>query len=232
MCMRYCIGDIHGCYNTLLALIQKIMNQDRDARFYFVGDFIDRGPASKQVLDYLFELDKNHRMLGAIRGNHEQMFLDTYENQRPVLGTMWHANNALSTIKSFSNLLSPDKQVNEMIPANYFRWIKNLPFFITLEDYIIVHAGINFNAQSPFNDNESMLWTREEAYDNKLCNGKMIIHGHTPIELKQLKESLSDKQRKVINIDTGCVYKKYPGMGFLSAINLDNLELIYEKNID
>jgi serine/threonine protein phosphatase 1 len=208
------------------------MSQDRETRFYFVGDFIDRGPASKQVLDYLFELDKKQLIFGAVRGNHEQMFLDTYENKQPVLGTIWHANNALSTIKSFFNLISIDGKVNELIPVNYFRWINALPFYIALEDYLIVHAGINFDSKLPFNDHESMLWIREEAYDNQVCNGKIIIHGHTPIELKQLKESLSDKQRKVINIDTGCVYKEYLGMGFLSAINLDNLELIYEKNMD
>ena len=230
--MRYCIGDINGCYKTLLALVEKISVQDTNAKFYVVGDFIDRGPDAKSVLDYLIKLQDKNVLLGAVRGNHEQMFIESYESNSQILGSLWHANGALNTLKSFSKSYTYVLKAIDVIQKKYYKWIKSLPFYLELNDYFIVHAGINMSSDKPFNDSYSMIWTREDKYDKSITKGKKIIHGHTTIKLDILIDKLDKKDCDIINIDTGCVYTSYPGMGFLTAINLDNMELTYTENID
>ena len=230
--MRYCIGDVHGCYKTLTELIQKINKTDNEAVFYFVGDNIDRGPNSKSVLDFLMDLKSEILHSFAIKGNHEQMLLDAYKNDISFNETMWYVNNAEPTVNSFSIESYYYKNTKNLIPTNYFEFINKLPYYIELEDFIIVHAGFNFHIEDPFSDKESMLWTREEIYIPEKIKGKKIIHGHTPISLKRLSENLENKNLNIIDVDTGCVYNQYPGYGYLSAFNLDKFELIYTKNVD
>lgn len=229
--MRYCIGDIHACYKTLVKLVDIIMKKDQDAKLYFVGDYIDRGPGSKQVLDYLMILEEKKILLGSVRGNHEQMLLECYDNQQSILGTVWQANKGMTTLKSFSDSADVADKVNSIVPDKYYHWISSLPYYIELDDYLIVHGGFNFYSSEPFNDFYSMIWTREECYDEKKVKGKKIVHGHSTVQLDMLKNKLLNKE-KIINIDTGCVYVQHTGFGYLTALCLDNLELTYVKNID
>ena len=230
--MRYCIGDIHGCVKTLEGLVGKILEKDPKAAFYFVGDLIDRGPDSKGVIDYLIELKESGYVIRSIMGNHEQMFLNAYEKNIPVHSSNWAFNGAEQTISSFTKSYKLNQTAKDLIPEKYYQFIKSLPYFIETEAYFIVHAGFNFYSAKPFEDLEFMLWTRKEENDPKYTNGKKIIHGHTPISKEEMQSTLKNNSPDVINVDTGCVYIQRTNLGYLTALNMDTMEIVYTKNSD
>ncbi len=229
--MRYCIGDVHGCLKTLKKLIEQIFRNDQNPELYFVGDLIDRGPDSKGIIDYLIKLKQDGITVNGVKGNHEQMFLDAYSKNSPIYASNWYYNGAESTIASFSRTYNLNKSIRNYIPEYYYELINDLPYFIELENFFIVHAGFNFISSNPFEELEFMLWTRLEQNDHSYTNGKKIIHGHTPISKNEIKERI-DNNSDVINIDSGCVYVKKNLLGFLTALNLDKMNLIHVKNID
>lgn len=229
--MKYCIGDIHGCSETFRKIIQLIFKEDEHPEIYLVGDLIDRGPNSKAVIDYIIDLINKGTKIHAVRGNHEEMFLDAYKNNYKIADTNWSFNGAEATIKSFVPQPDLNLIVKELIPEQYFHVLESLPYFIELEDYIIVHAGLNLNIKNPFTDFETMLWKRYEENMDQTYQKKKIIHGHTPIPFNQIKTNfLSVKSH--INIDSGCVYTHHTNLGSLTALNLETYNLINVTNID
>lgn len=232
MIHRFAIGDIHGCFLTLKKLLKEKICIQKEDELYFVGDYIDRGPSSKDVLDYLIYLKSKGFNIYPIRGNHEDLLLEAYNN--PFSLQTWLRNGAEESLKSFQipeNILLKPQGV-KMIPEKYIEFLKNLPYFYELDDAIIVHAGLNFEIEYPLEDKESMLWIREFQYNGTKIANKKLIHGHTPTPIKNLHENLSIPHSKVINIDTGCVYNSGKGLGYLSAINIDNNLMYSQKNID
>lgn len=230
--MRYCIGDIHGCYCTFNKLICQICKLNKNPELYFVGDLIDRGSNSKAVIDLIINLKNKGLNIRSVRGNHEEMLLYSYENNLKVTETNWNSNGALNTIRSFNSNVDLDLTTKELIPEKYFKFLYSLPYFIELDDYFIVHAGFNFNSKNPFSDIETMLWTRKEENNFEFMKGKIIIHGHTPIPFKQIESNINNKISDVINIDSGCVFTNRKDLGTLTAFNMDTRELINIKNID
>ncbi|HAF28715.1 MAG TPA: hypothetical protein DCG75_06665 [Bacteroidales bacterium] len=230
--MRYCIGDIHGCYKTFKELILQLFLESKHPDIYIVGDIIDRGPNSKAVIDLIFDLRQQGFTIECVCGNHEDMLKEAYQKNLKLNDTKWQLNGAKSTISSFNPQADLNLKVKELIPNHYYKYLSSLPYFIELDDYIIVHAGLNFKANNPFSDLESMLWTREENYDYNVSKGRKIIHGHTPVPFDQIRSNLTSNQVNVINIDSGCVYTQHPGLGSLTAINLDTNKLFNIPNID
>lgn len=230
--MRYCIGDIHGCYRTFKELIRQIFSESKHPNIYIVGDVIDRGPNPKAVIDLIFDLKKQGFTIECICGNHEDMLIQAYTKNLKITDTRWHLNGAKTTIKSFNSQADLNLRIKELIPENYYDYLRSLPYYIELEDYIIVHAGLNFKANNPFTDIENMLWTREEQYSYEATKGRKIIHGHSPLPFGQIKSNIASKHSNVINIDSGCVYTQYPNLGSLTAINLDTNMVFNVVNID
>ena len=96
--MHYVIGDIHGCYQDMIALLNKIESQDQDAQIIFVGDFIDRGPDVDKVLEWCMENIKLDGKYKAVRGNHEQMVLEWYKEFMDWYDTVSYTHLTLPTI--------------------------------------------------------------------------------------------------------------------------------------
>jgi len=230
--MRYCIGDIHGCIKTLKELINQILLVDKQPELLFVGDLIDRGPNSKAVIDYILELKNKGLKINCIRGNHEQMLIHAYTHNQRITDSNWYFNGAENTIRSFNAKADLDIKIKNLIPEKYYLFLDSLPYFIELDDYLVVHAGFNFYAKNPFADFESMLWIREEHNKFEFTKGKKIIHGHTPVPIEQIKSRIKNKNTSVINVDSGCVFTNLEKLGTLTAFNMDNMELINVKNID
>jgi len=228
--MRYCIGNIHGCIKTLKELVRVIYSSDKDPKLFFIGDYIDRGPDSKAVLDFLIEAKNSGLINGLVRGNHEQFLITAYQKKQGVADSNWIYNGGEYTKSSFNPKATIYQNVCEYIPENYIVFLNTLPYYIELDDYFIVHASINFKIKNPFTDKEYMLWSREENYDTAQFQHKRIIHGHTPGLINELKKKALSSP--IINIDTGCVYTKYPGLGILTAFNMDAQEFISVKNKD
>ena len=229
MSRRFVIGDIHGCFNTLRALIEEKIQLTTDDRLYLVGDLIDRGPMSREVLDYIILLKEQGFSINPVRGNHEDMFLKAVDDES--IFNLWMRNKGQETLSSFNlNAITSDSL--NLIPEIYFSLIRSFPLFYNLEDYIVVHAGLNFDAVSVYYDEHAMLWSRNMDYVAEKVNNKAIIHGHTPLPLKVILQNTRDHEIKDLNIDAGCAYKNIPGYGYLVALNLETRELLVKKSID
>jgi serine/threonine protein phosphatase 1 len=229
---RFAIGDIHGCLKTFIRLVEDGIRLTRDDVLYPVGDFIDRGPDSKGVLDYVDRLVKKGFQIRSVRGNHEEMLLESLID--PDYLTNWIYNGADSTLESFG--LDPDMPITSdsvhQIPNKYIRQIAKLPYYIELDDYLIVHASFNFYMDDPYADNHAMIWSRDTMYDPVKAGFRRIIHGHTPIPVDEIRALVKDPGNGLVNIDGGCVYTMYPNLGNLVALDLDTKEIFVQKNID
>lgn len=216
----YAIGDIHGCISQFQELLDKISLTKKD-KLILLGDYIDRGPDSKAVLDKIAELiNKGYRIIPLL-GNHEIMMLKTFDN--PAMYGSWLVNGGSSTMQSL-NCSVPGK-----IPRKYISLLKNMPYYHVHDKVYFVHAGFNDSLVDPFLDKESMLWIRKEEYKPVFIKKKTIIHGHTPVPLPKLQKLLNSNPN-VINLDTGCVYTERPDLGHLSAYCLNNSKLYTAQN--
>jgi serine/threonine protein phosphatase 1 len=217
----FVIGDIHGCAATLRSLVDESLRPSSEDRIILLGDLIDRGPDSKGVLDFIFQLRQRGMRVDSVRGNHEQMCLQSADDHDEL--DMWCANGGQETLESFQADGPGD------IPGIYRDFFASLPHYLLLDDFIIVHAGLNFDVEDPFSDTFAMLWSRSPFVDRKRINGRRLICGHTPVNFYRLEESLkSDK----IMLDNGCIYFARPGMGRLAALELESMTVTYQENID
>ena len=235
MSKSWIIPDIHGCAKTLKVLLENMLNVTKHDQLYFLGDYIDRGPNSKGVIDYLMHLQKEEYEVHFIKGNHEDMCVKAYiaDQKKLFLGGKhqeqkdWEAVGAKETLKSFGV-----KHPRE-IPKEYIDWMNACVPYIELEDYILVHAGMNFDIRDPFEDTKSMMWTRHFKVDYRRTHGKKIIHGHIPIDYTFMSTVIEENENyDFIALDNGVYETQQPGMGNLMAFNPDTMEIIAQSNMD
>jgi len=222
---RFAISDIHGCAATFKALLEKI-NFSKGDELYLLGDYIDRGPDSKGVIDHIWLLQGEGYMVKCLRGNHEELMLGALHNTD--VEATWLGNGGWKTMESFG-VLDADK-----IPQQYYHWIKDLDYYFEVDDYILVHAGLNFQTEEPLKDFRNMLWIRNWTgdIDRKWLDGRVVVYGHTPTHEKDIRHYAKhmDKTPAIV-IDNGCVYKGL-GKGNLVAFDLDTHILHFQPCID
>jgi serine/threonine protein phosphatase 1 len=207
----FAIGDIHGCFDSFRTLVEQKIQIKKSDKIILLGDYIDRGTHSKEVLDYIIDLQNNGFDIVPLTGNHEVMLLDAFYNDEHL--SLWIQNGGTKTLKSFGigSLKNLDPE--------YITFFEGLSYYFAIEEYLFVHAGFNDRIDNPFDDQYSMIWERKESYRHPLLKDKTIVHGHNPVPVTICKESLQSNN-KVINLDTGCVYSNYPGYGRLAALEL------------
>lgn len=221
----YAISDIHGCINTFRELVENKINLSKTDILYCLGDFIDRGPSSKDVVDYIMDLMASGFIVKPLLGNHEDMLLRCLQEVK--IQEMWYTNGGGATLDSF-NIESVHK-----IEEKYLDFFQKLSRFEVLEDYLLVHAGFNFMKGNIFLDEESMLWTRSFEVDPEMTNQKIVLHGHTPEPLYNIIDGIEKSDRTFkINIDNGAYFKSGNDMGNLLAIRLEDRQLFVQANID
>lgn len=217
----FVIGDVHGCVKTLEKLLFSVCKITPDDTVYLLGDYIDRGPWIRETVEFIIDLRKSHNVK-AIRGNHEQMMMNAFNSKLNL--KQWFRNGGKETLDSFE-VLHPGYMEDKFLDFFY-----GLPFYIELKDFFIVHAGFNFNDSNPLTDYFSMLWMRSDDYIGERIKYKKIIVGHTPTSLDNIKNSLTAHK---IMLDGGCVYQgRVRGLGYLPALELDSMELLWKRNID
>ncbi len=212
------IGDIHGCYYTLTELVKVIKSKYPDIKIYSVGDLVDRGKYSYEVVEYI----KNEKIVFT-PGNHDYMFLYFIEEPSSILGNAWIYNGSESTTVSY------EKRV-EKIPE-HMEFIRTSSLFLNLDDCFISHAGISAyyksklqknyldnldNLKKIINNNitseHGILWTRDELVNI----GKLQVVGHT-----RMNEVTLDEKSNTIYIDTSV----YTG-NKLSAVIVESNQVI------
>ena len=235
MSQRWIIPDIHGCSQTLMVLLENLLKVTKHDQLYFLGDYIDRGPDGKGVIDYLMKLQKEEYNVFFIKGNHEDMCVKAYEadQKKLFLGGKhkeqkeWEAVGAKATLNSFGV-----KHPRE-IPKMYIDWMESCKPYFELEDYILVHAGMNFSAENPFEDTKSMMWTRKFKVDFRKSHGKKIIHGHIPVDYSFMNLVIENNNvYDFIALDNGVFVTDKPGLGNLTAFNPDTKQIVAQSNMD
>jgi serine/threonine protein phosphatase 1 len=217
----YVIGDIHGCYDELAALVDDLPLEASD-RIVFLGDYVDRGPDSKRVISYLLGLTQQiTNELVFLKGNHEDMFL-AYLGLPGQYGDMFLHNGGAATLASYeiSATIKDGSQVLSKLPAGHVEFLRNLRSYYVAEPFLCVHAGVH-PLKSLENQSETdSLWIRQEFIANPHRLPYTVIFGHTPH-----REILFDLPYK-IGIDTGLVYGNK-----LSCIELEEKILLQiERN--
>jgi serine/threonine protein phosphatase 1 len=203
-------SDIHGEYDKLIKLLNKMKyNSDNDT-IIFLGDAIDRGPNSKKVVKKMKELKKEGNII--LNGNHEDMAWQyAKHNVKNKASTydpyLYLYNGGRETLRSYEGDLK--EFYNDM------KWFNNQPKVYTLEtnsdEFVFVHAGLKPNVPLYAQDEEDLLWIREEFfYHNWNDYDKKIIVGHTPVEQAEFLGN-------IIMIDTGCGKG-----GYLTGLDLLN----------
>jgi len=204
----FVIGDIHGCHDLLVRLIDKIRWEPEWHRLIFLGDYIDRGKDPKGVVDYILELSR-YGTVDCLLGNHESLFLNYLSTGDPRLCL---ANGGLTTLNSYNIKGFVPSEL--MIPPEHLEFYRRLKLYVELEDFLIVHAGlrpgVHFNDQNP----EDLLWIREKFIYSDYDFGKTIIFGHTPFHEPYVTANK-------IGLDTGAVYGNK-----LTCLEMPSMELI------
>lgn len=226
---RIAIGDIHGCAKTFQFLIENKIALKKEDQLFLLGDYIDKGKKSKEVLEYILELKQNGFSIFPLMGNHEYFILRD-------LAFCKNSNNQhqLKDIINSKDLLNSNGEIEH----RFYNFIVNLPYFYELDQFILVHAGLDFEERFPLDDTSSMIYIRDFNLDREKINNKILIHGHTPISLDEIKNQInSHQQLGKINLDNGCVWKNHPqkqqmNFGHLCGLDLDEMKLYAIENMD
>jgi serine/threonine protein phosphatase 1 len=221
---RYAISDIHGCSRTFRNMVEEQLKLQPSDELYLLGDYIDRGPDSKGVIDYILELRARGCQVSTLMGNHEAMLLETWEDTEFL--PQWLRNGGDATLASFGL-----KDIRQL-PEAYLLFLDQLEYYLELPDYLLVHAGFDFSAGTPLANLEAMLWIRQFTVDTAFLGERKIVHGHTPTPYTRICQNVADPKAQVFNIDGGCVYKHHSELGFLTALDLDTRQLHVLANCD
>ncbi|HHI97508.1 MAG TPA: serine/threonine protein phosphatase [Thermodesulfatator atlanticus] len=204
----YAIGDIHGCLYALEALLEKIPIRWGEDYLVFLGDYIDRGPDPRRVLETIMELKETYpEKIIPLMGNHEWMFLRYLEG---IDREIYLMNGGDVTLAQFM-----EGGVLE-VPAEYVSFLQGLPLFWETERFIFVHAGLKPGKPLSKQRPEDLLFIRGEFIYSDYDWGKRVIFAHTPFPRPFLAPNK-------IGIDTGCVYG-----GELTALVLPEVDFYFQ----
>jgi serine/threonine protein phosphatase 1 len=204
----YAIGDVHGRIDLLNSLLERIDKHlaafpiERSIHV-FIGDYIDRGPDSRNVLDCLIARSRTHELI-CLKGNHEAFILQFLED--PTVFDDWRRWGGIATLLSYGvtppgRTVSPGYEklaatLRQIMPEEHRSFLANLATTFTWGDYFFVHAGVRPGVRLSAQVEQDLLFIREEFLSADTDFGKMIIHGHTPVREVDIR-------RNRINIDTG-----------------------------
>lgn len=204
----YAFGDIHGRSDLLkkmFAVIDADLERNPIAHpiEVFLGDYIDRGPNSADVLSLLIDRSSRRETI-FLKGNHDAFFLDVISD--PTKLDQWRQIGGLETLMSYglNPSINPDaaeqsqliERLHAVLPQQHLSFMKSLKSYFVVGDFLFVHAGVRFGI--PLNEQREadLLWIRSEFLDRDENFGKFIVHGHTPVREPDLRQYR-------INIDTG-----------------------------
>jgi diadenosine tetraphosphatase ApaH/serine/threonine PP2A family protein phosphatase len=218
----YAVGDIHGRSDLLAELLADIAadaaGEDAAKKtLIFVGDYVDRGPDSRGVVEALLQALPEGFSTHFLKGNHEALLLDFLDD--PGRLDHWRVNGGEATMRSYgvdveSLKGAPSEAWRDAfmaaLPPAHFDFYRHLKLDVTLGDYLFVHAGVRPDVPLHAQNDQDLIWIRDEFLDATEPFGKIVVHGHTPV-----REPVVRSNR--IGIDTGAVFS-----GRLTALRLQN----------
>jgi serine/threonine protein phosphatase 1 len=192
----FAVGDIHGCLDKLERLMEEIGPDPRKDTLIFLGDYIDRGPDSRGVVEFILDIRETHPRVACLMGNHEEMFLDFIRDQSNR--ALYFLNGGRATLKSYG--LDAEGPVREKdIPETHLRFFRTLLLHYEWADFIFVHAGLRPGVPLEKQDREDLIWIRNTFIFGPWEGEKKVVFGHTPF-----RHPYESSRR--IGIDTGAVF--------------------------
>ena len=204
----YVIGDIHGRSDLLAKMVLAIESDLRtspvvDGLTVTLGDYVDRGPDSKGVLDRLAKNPFPTEYI-ALKGNHE-VLLEAFLRD-PAVGSQWRQLGGLETLHSYGVSVAAvmigkgfeeaSDALRQAIPEEHLQFLASLKLSVSVGDYFLCHAGVRPGVALEKQSAEDLLWIRDEFLNSKKNFGKVVVHGHTPTDAPEVLPTR-------INIDTG-----------------------------
>jgi serine/threonine protein phosphatase 1 len=223
----YAVGDIHGCDDLIDAVHRKIEADlaERPApgyRLIHLGDYVDRGPASKAVVERLRRLSEEDGRVICLRGNHEQLLLDFLADPAGS-GPNFLGNGGLTTLESYGlapahwfgnrQLVEMSDRLAEVMPPAHRAFLEGLPRSVHFGDFFFCHAGVRPGIPLERQSGDDLIWIRETFLRSETDFGAVVVHGHTPAPEPEIRPNR-------INIDTGAVFS-----GRLTAIAIEGSEV-------
>jgi serine/threonine protein phosphatase 1 len=209
----FAVGDIHGSFEKLEALMKILpWRKDSDDLLLFIGDYVYRGPNSREVVEYLVNLKKDGGNFIFLKGNHEKMLVDFYVHQKDQM--LYVANGGAETIASYVEG-GIGRRAFEL-PREHLEFLLSLQLIYETDDYIFVHAGLRDGIPLDQQSEEDLLWIREEFIYSTYDWNRRVVFGHTALETPFVTPAK-------IGIDTGAVYGnkltavELPSMKFYQA---------------
>lgn len=204
----YAVGDIHGRADLLLGVFARIeadleAHPGADSMELFVGDYIDRGPNSRRVIDLLIARKRVRRTL-CLKGNHELCLAQVLTDDSIL--AEWQQMGGTTTLLSYGVALSgrADSRAEQeavmafrrTFPENHRRFIEGLTLSFTCGDFFFAHAGVRPGIPLQLQSQQDLLWIRDDFLVHEEDFGKVVVHGHTPARVPDVRPNR-------INIDTG-----------------------------
>lgn len=213
---RIIIGDIHGHYDGLMELLDAVSPEETD-QVYFLGDLIDRGPNSAQVLQFVQQSGYT-----SLLGNHEQLLLEAFPNGQASAPELqaWLYSGGQSTLTSFEN---PSALLDQL------DWIGALPTYLDLGNIWLVHAGVNPDIELEEQTNQEFCWIRDKFHSSiqPYFPDKLILIGHTiTFTFPGVAAGELVKGNGWLDLDTGAYH---PKSGWLTALSIDTKETLTDS---
>jgi serine/threonine protein phosphatase 1 len=188
------IGDIHGCHEALVTLLNDVRPTSEDT-VIFLGDYIDRGPASREVIEKLLQLRKSCSTV-FLRGNHEAMILEARDD--PMKENLWRSYGGFETMLSYSGDFRQD--VESAVPDSHWDFLASTVRFHETATHIFVHACLDPDLDMADQPDWLLLWEFFDHLQRQHISGKRVICGHSPQHSGQIND-----RGYAACVDTGAV---------------------------
>ncbi len=207
----FAVGDIHGCHRKLLSLMERLPI-DADTDFLvFLGDYIDRGPQSRDVIEYLLEVRSKVRNTVFLLGNHEYALLEYCRTGNLDYLRMLRSMGVEETLSSYSNSAVCSLGDLSFLPAEHIRFLESLRLYFRLDGYLFIHAGTIPGEDLDNCPLDRLLTVRDRFLHDERASNEITVFGHTPFETPLVTQNK-------IGIDTGAAHGN-----LLTAVELPNM---------
>jgi serine/threonine protein phosphatase 1 len=204
----YAIGDVHGRLD-LLARMHRTIEEDmsghpgKDWRIVHLGDYVDRGPDARGVIDFLIAAGRNDARVTSLAGNHDIGFMEFLV--KPAPDELFAHNGGFETGLSYGvdldfadpeGLRRTHRELLSAVPRSHVDFIGTLRLSLTMGDFFFCHAGIRPGIALESQDREDLIWIRGDFHRYRELHPKVIVHGHTPVGEPEVLPNR-------VNVDTG-----------------------------